>query len=569
MIKNLHNIIYKLFHLINKEDRSFLFIITFFSLVTSLLEILSLTSFYYFLNFFSNQIQKIPQFIINILDIKIISFFNYGIIFFVCFVSFSLLRVFFSIFTTHLTHNFNYKFNVAMSDFLSFSYLTRNYQKIINQNDSSLISNLTDKIPHVGSILLNVNFLFAELLILLATLLFLSLVNWKLTLFLLFFFLFILISFNKILANKINNISKERQYSNNKRLELSSFIIKSLKDIKILQKENYVHSLLRIFTKKNFEAYKKMQLIQSYPRFISEVIFLSLILIFFLYIFYIKQAELNNYIPLIGVYAFSIFRIIPVINKIIFYISNSLFYKPTLEIFYDEKSNFLRDKKRKNLSYKKKEINFTNKLNVNNISFSYKSKNYIFKNLNINFLKNNSYAILGPSGFGKTTLLNILLGLLRPIKGSVQIDDKNILSCLPDYLSLIGYIPQEFYFLEDTVQNTILFGKKKDEKKIKDIIINLKLINSTNKNKINNFLNRNVKLLSVGQKQKVAIARCLYNENKILIFDEPTSSLDSKSINEFIKIITSLKKNRTIIVVTHDINFANNFDHQIDLSQSK
>ena len=455
-----------------------------------------------------------------------------------------------------------------MSDFLSFSYLTRNYQKIINQNDSSLISNLTDKIPHVGSILLNINLLFSELLIFLVTLFFLSIVNLKLTLFLLFFSLLILIFYNIAFENKIHNISKERQYSNNKRLELGAFIIKSLKEIKILQKENYVHSLLRKFTEKNFQAYKKMQLIQSYPRFISEFFLLFLILIFFLYIFYIKNVELNNYIPLIGVYAFSIFRIVPVINKITFYINNSLFYKPTLEIFYNERNNFLH-KSRKNFFLTQKKISFTKVLSINNISFSYNNKNHIFKNLTINFLKNKSYAILGPSGFGKTTLLNILLGLLRPIKGSVKIDNKNILSCLSEYLSLIGYIPQQYFFLEDTVQNTILFGKKKDDKKILDIILNLNLANSTDKEKINYFLNRNVKLLSVGQKQKVAIARCLYNENPILIFDEPTSSLDNSSIKEFIKIINFLKKKKTAIIVTHDVNFAKNFDYQIDLSKHK
>ena len=568
MIKNLYDLIYKIFYLINKEDRFFLFFIVFFIIITSLLEILSLTSFYYFLNSFANQFEKIPDFVVNILNSKITSSLDFGIIFFICFIFFSFLRIIFSIFSAHLIHNFNYRFNVAMSDFLSFSYLTRNYQKIINQNDSSLISNLTDKIPHVGSILLNINFLFSELLIFLVTLFFLSIVNLKLTLFLLFFSLLILFFYNIAFENKIHNISKERQYSNNKRLELGAFIIKSLKEIKILQKENYVHSLLRKFTEKNFQAYKKMQLIQSYPRFISEFFFLFLILIFFLYIFYIKNIELNNYIPLIGVYAFSIFRIVPVINKITFYINNSLFYKPTLEIFYNERNNFLH-KSRKNFFLTQKKISFTKVLSINNISFSYNNKNHIFKNLTINFLKNKSYAILGPSGFGKTTLLNILLGLLRPIKGSVKIDNKNILSCLSEYLSLIGYIPQQYFFLEDTVQNTILFGKKKDDKKILDIILNLNLANSTDKEKINYFLNRNVKLLSVGQKQKVAIARCLYNENSILIFDEPTSSLDNSSIKEFIKIINFLKKNKTAIIVTHDVNFAKNFDYQIDLSKHK
>lgn len=568
MIKNLYDLIYKIFYLINKEDRVFLFFIVFFIIITSLLEILSLTSFYYFLNSFANQFEKIPDFVVNILNSKITSSLDFGIIFFTCFIFFSFLRIIFSIFSAHLIHNFNYRFNVAMSDFLSFSYLTRNYQKIINQNDSSLISNLTDKIPHVGSILLNINLLFSELLIFLVTLFFLSIVNLKLTLFLLFFSLLILIFYNIAFENKIHNISKERQYSNNKRLELGAFIIKSLKEIKILQKENYVHSLLRKFTEKNFQAYKKMQLIQSYPRFISEFFLLFLILIFFLYIFYIKNVELNNYIPLIGVYAFSIFRIVPVINKITFYINNSLFYKPTLEIFYNERNNFLH-KSRKNFFLTQKKISFTKVLSINNISFSYNNKNHIFKNLTINFLKNKSYAILGPSGFGKTTLLNILLGLLRPIKGSVKIDNKNILSCLSEYLSLIGYIPQQYFFLEDTVQNTILFGKKKDDKKILDIILNLNLANSTDKEKINYFLNRNVKLLSVGQKQKVAIARCLYNENPILIFDEPTSSLDNSSIKEFIKIINFLKKKKTAIIVTHDVNFAKNFDYQIDLSKHK
>jgi ABC-type bacteriocin/lantibiotic exporter with double-glycine peptidase domain len=164
-------------------------------------------------------------------------------------------------------------------------------------------------------------------------------------------------------------------------------------------------------------------------------------------------------------------------------------------------------------------------------------------------------------------LLNILLGILKVKTGFVKIDGKNIENYLENYLSIIAYIPQEFIFLEGSVKNTISFGEQYDEKKILHLIKDLNVFKEENIDKIKNLLNQNVKLLSLGQRQKIFIIRALYNNSDIIIFDEPTSALDKNSISELQIILKKIKKTKTLIVVTHDTEFSKNFDYIIDLNK--
>jgi ATP-binding cassette subfamily C protein len=246
--------------------------------------------------------------------------------------------------------------------------------------------------------------------------------------------------------------------------------------------------------------------------------------------------------------------------------NNTIFYYPSLEIIYREKLINKNNLLIKFNKHAKKQFQFNQVLSLENVSFSY-SKNIIFNNFNYNFYKKSSYAIVGPSGSGKSTLLNILLGISKVKTGFVKIDGKNIEKYLENYLSIIAYIPQEFIFLEGSVKNTISFGGQYDEKKILHLIKDLNVFKEKNIDKIKNLLNQNVKLLSLGQRQKIFIIRALYNNSDIIIFDEPTSALDKNSISELQIILKKIKKTKTLIVVTHDTEFSKNFDYIIDLNK--
>ena len=559
-MNNFADIIKKIFFILNKKEKFYFFFIIFFSLLIILLETLSLTSFYFAISFIFNKNFELPTYFLYFKKINILNNLNYANFFFLGFIILYFLKIITSIIIIHFLYNFIFRFKLSISDFLSKLYLEKNYIDIINKNDAHLISNITDKITNVGAILTNINLLFVETLFIFFLTLFLLFFNFNLTLTILIFSIIVGVTYNFLIKKKINNISTNRQIFNDKKLEIASYLIKSIKDIKVFQNESYIFNMFKEVCFENFRSLKLIQLLQAYPRFIIELVLICSAVILYLYAF-TKENDINN-LATLALFVIAFFRFIPSFNKILFYINNTKFYLPSLNIVYLEKLNSLSKsyKHFKKIDNDNEFIKFEDKLSFQKIYFSFNKKK-IFQNLNLNFYKNRSYAITGPSGSGKSTLINILAGIFKPKKGFVKIDGIEI-NKKNSYLSMIAFVPQEFNFLEGNIKNTISFGLRVDNDKIIKLVKKLKIFRLKNDFKLNKLLLKNTKLLSVGQKQKVAIARALYKEPEILIFDEPTSALDKNSIVELIKIIKNLK-NKTIIVVTHDLKFAKHFDHKI------
>ena len=201
-----------------------------------------------------------------------------------------------------------------------------------------------------------------------------------------------------------------------------------------------------------------------------------------------------------------------------------------------------------------------------NVSFKYPNTNkYIFKNLNLEIKKNQLIGVIGQSGSGKTTLIDLLLGLLEPNSGNIKSNNLDIIKNIQNWRNILGYVPQDIYLIDDTIKRNIVIG-------LKDSQINKqKLYDSVTKSRINiskrnqkNFLNikvgENGIKLSGGQKQRIGIARTLYKNPKIIIFDEATNSLDEKNEMEIIRDIKKFSQNRTIIFITHKMEILKYMD---------
>ena len=221
---------------------------------------------------------------------------------------------------------------------------------------------------------------------------------------------------------------------------------------------------------------------------------------------------------------------------------------------FNEKSYY--EKKNNNLI--KYEVNLTNDkiLTIKNLNYNYQNNKKIFKNLNLEFQNNKIYCLIGESGSGKSTFLDLILGLKNFQSGDISIKCKD---------HEVGYVPQECYISEGSIESNIAFGVFREN------INKDNLINSAKESKIYDFINSlpdkfNSKLssfgsnISVGQKQRISIARTLYNNSKILLLDEPTSALDHETEKKFINTLQILKKDRLIIMTTHRVNFKEIYD---------
>ena len=219
--------------------------------------------------------------------------------------------------------------------------------------------------------------------------------------------------------------------------------------------------------------------------------------------------------------------------------------------------------KNKNLNLSKVE-NFEN-LHLNNISYKYeKANSEIIANLSLGIKKNQTIGIIGNSGIGKSTLLDLISGLIKPSSGDIQINGQNI-NKFCNLNEVIGYVPQQVYLVNDSIENNIAVGIEKDKINKEKISKAIKLSNLENyikklSNGIDTIVGENGKLISGGERQRIGIARALYNNPEILLLDEATSSLNNeiseKIIDDLLKISTEL----SIVFVTHNIKHISRFE---------
>jgi len=190
-----------------------------------------------------------------------------------------------------------------------------------------------------------------------------------------------------------------------------------------------------------------------------------------------------------------------------------------------------------------------------NVSFGYKKKNTLIKNFNLNIKKNERVAIIGESGVGKSTFVDLICGLILPTQGVIKINNVNLGKISKIWQKKIGYIPQDFNFLDDSIYNNIAFAENKInfgkiESSIKNS--NLEKYFNTRRKNLDYKIGENGIRLSGGQRQRLAVARALYLTPQVLIMDEATSNLDKKTEEQMLKNIFAIK-NVTIIFISHRV----------------
>ena len=343
-------------------------------------------------------------------------------------------------------------------------------------------------------------------------------------------------------------------------LSLSSDIIKDIQEsldnilqIKLLKKTSYFQKRFNYKVRDNSYKVAQLTFLQSLPKIFIEMISILLLftIIFFLIYFDKPQQEI---LSLLTLFAIAIMRIIPVSNKLISFLNSFSSFVPSLELLSNEiKLSINTQNENESSQSEIKNLPLVNLIEVENLSFRYDEREkIIFKNINFNFKKNNIYGLAGETGSGKTTLLNIISGLIKPEKGSIKYDGFDVNKVNKN----ISYVSQNTYLLNTSIKMNICFGCEPDEinenklnnciklSKLDKMIKNLPKGLETNISELgSNF--------SGGQIQRLSIARALYSNSNFIIFDEPTSSLDENISNEILKMISSLRENKIILIISH------------------
>jgi ABC-type multidrug transport system fused ATPase/permease subunit len=360
-----------------------------------------------------------------------------------------------------------------------------------------------------------------------------------------FFSIIYILVFNKSLLN----LGNKRFLSETVFFKDLTEILSAFKEIKIYKRESF---FLNIFQKNNrsiCEIGYKWSFLQSLPRIWIEFVFLIILCSVAISSYLIYKDITQAFIP-IGVISFSVLRILPSLNLINSSYQTIIFNRNSC----DRIEKIIGEAKYFQPSHV--DLNFTKSIKFENLSYTH-GENLIFNNINVEIKKGDILGVVGKSGSGKSTFVEILTGLLESYNGRIFCDSKDIKDNVRGWQKNFGYIPQKIYLLNDSIKNNILFGNPiLNIKKINSILekVGLAEFVSNLPNGLETSVGENGSFLSGGQAQRICIARALYHDPNILILDESTNALDVNTENEVLNYVKNLAKDITIIIISHRLD---------------
>ena len=550
MFKNLT----KIYSILDKQRRLYFYSIIFISILISVLETIGISLILPILTLIFDNSGKtvIDKFFLNYFDII-----DRKEIFTIILVSFSFVIIFKNVFvviSTWLKEKYTLNLSVFFSMSLFRIYLNKSIHFHSNINSSELVRNLISEVKTVTkSFLMSYLNIFAEFVFLFTITLFLFINNFTVTFFVFTFFglsSLIILFFHKNQLTKYGEI----------RIKYATLTLKILKESFDSIKEIKIGNLFESIQKNYFKFINrsgKMNILatiySSFPRAFFEIIIIIIISsTLLLMIFY--NVEIIDYIPIIGLYFFAIFRIMPSINRVINNIQSIRYSTPSFNKIYE---NFTTKTVFENITEK---IDFKEEIKFEKISFSHNNLENIIHEAEFSIKKNTTTLILGKTGSGKTTLLDLILGFHNPTSGRIYIDGNliNLYEKFNSWLNNISYTPQSVYIYDDTIEKNITLqnDKKKINYELLKQSINIAELDEYVKNTprgIDTIIGELGSKISGGQKQRRGIARAIYKNTNLVVLDECTSALDEKTEEKIILNLEKIKNNKTFVIVSHDI----------------
>ena len=365
------------------------------------------------------------------------------------------------------------------------------------------------------------------------------------------------------LKKNIILIGKERLKHNGLRFKVINEAFSALKEVKLGGLEQ---SYIKRFAN-SAEIYAKTStranVITQLPRYFLEAIIFGGILIILLYLM-MKTGNFNNSLPIISLYVFAGYRLMPALQQVYASLTQLNFVKASIDKVYDDIKNLEPFEQNQDEG-----ILLINKsITLKNIYYNYPNSSLtVLKDINLSIPAKSTVGLIGTTGCGKTTTIDIILGLLEPQKGTLEVDGQVITKKnLRSWQRSIGYVPQSIYLTDDTIAANIAIGQDPKDFNYENIQKSAKIANLHEfimdelSGQYESMIGENGVKLSGGQRQRLGIARALYHNPEVLILDEATSALDNETEKAVMEAVNNLDKDVTIIIIAHSLNTVQNCD---------
>lgn len=455
----------------------------------------------------------------------------------------------------------------ALSQRLFASYLAQPYSFHLQRNSSELLRNLTtESNALVSLVLLPLLMLFAESLTVLALISLLLLNNLVAASLVIVLFSSTSFLFYRLVRHRVLRWGKEHQRHDGLRIQHLQQGLGGIKDIILLGRQDFFKSRYIANSNASADYAGRQGFIGTLPLLWLETLAVA-VLLGLVAILLLQGNSFGVIIPTLGMFTAAAFRLMPSVNRILVAMQNLRYCEPTVDVLYRE----LHDSKGTETFNSDVLATFQKDICLLNVDFRYPGavKDTLHQ-FSLVIRKGESVGIVGPSGAGKTTIVDILLGLLQPTSGDLLVDGRSVVSAPAGWRRNLGYVPQSIYLTDDTLRRNIAFGlpdgqiddssiwQAIEAAQLGDYVRNLPTGLDTEVGE------RGVRL-SGGQRQRIGIARALYYDPEVLVLDEATSALDNGTENAVVSAINSLHGSKTIVVIAHRLSTLKGCDRIVEL----
>ncbi|MBO0992547.1 ABC transporter ATP-binding protein [Bacillus sp. SD088] len=460
---------------------------------------------------------------------------------------------------------------VRLSQRLLQRYLTKPYTFHLQRNSAELLRNVNEEVPRVfQGIVLSTFQLLAEALVIICIFVLLLVTAFQATVIASILLGGSVCLFFKVFRKKISTLGKEQQVVSGSVIKWVNQGLGASKEVKVSGKEAF---FVQSYTKQSqikANNSRYMKVLEQIPRLFIETLLVSVILITMLMIIF-QGTDTSQLVSTMALFSMAAFRLMPSINRVVAMITTIKYSQPALNVIYEDLLKEENSFQETNLnqvsrsSFKGKGY-FQDSIDLKEVFFRYPNqKEFSIENVSLTIPIGESVAFIGESGAGKTTIVDIILGLFQPEKGEVLVDGKPLFQQIERWQQKIGYVPQSIFLSDDSIRNNVAFGidpaciddtevwRAIEQAQLREYVENLT-------DGINTTVGERGIQLSGGQRQRIGIARALYHNPEILFMDEATSALDNQTEQEMMKAIDCLKGEKTIIIIAHRLSTIENCD---------
>lgn len=484
-----------------------------------------------------------------------------------------IIKNIFIIWQKNVIYQFSYGMQRKLSTRLLKAYMHEPYTFHLKKNISELQRSMQEDAGQFANGMLHFMEMVAEVCVCIVIGVYLFIVSKSITVIIVGLLIICLGIFTVITKKYSHEWGIEGQKSKAKIYQWMNQALGGIKEIKVLNRENIFVRNYDEYHGRYVRVLRLNRLIGTMPKYIIEMVSIVGMLVAIIVKMHFGQKELQDFVPQLATFAVAAFRLLPATGRINEHMSAVIYASPSVDlIFHDLKEV-------EALDYTNKPVDqtwrFDRQLDIKHVSYHYPDSSVnVIEDVSFKIEKGKTVAFIGASGAGKSTMVDIILGLLPPTMGKVLADDLDIYKNLPTWQKEIGYIPQTIYLSDDTIRNNIAFGideKQIDEEAIERALKQAQLfefVDSLTEGLDTLVGDRGVRL-SGGQRQRIGIARALYHNPEVLVLDEATSALDTDTEKAVMEAIDNFKGEKTIIIIAHRLTTIKNADIVYEVADGK